>query len=285
MKIIDVKQGSPEWHALRRTHIGASECAAIMGQDPYKSAYQIWRNKVFGEPTVDNYAMKQGRELEPVARKLLEEIMGIEFPPVTCISEGYPWMMASLDGLSAENTVLEIKCPLEATFSKLMANDGLTIPATWQWQIQHQLCVTNLKKAILFVYNESKSVQIEVPRDEDMISQLIEKEGHFWHQYVLKFERPPYEADEVEKRIDVDWIEKADKWQRAKRALLDAEAVEESARNELIDATDGRNTEGGGVKVTKYSRQGNVDYKSIPELQDVDLEPYRKPSTVSWRVS
>lgn len=286
MKIIDVTQGSVEWHALRRTHIGASECAAIMGDDPYTTPYQVWRKKVFGDQTEDNYAMERGRELEPVARAAFEEKMGCMFSPLTAISEEYPWMLASFDGVSDDGTAcVEIKCPLPKNFYKLMVGDEINIPMNWQWQIQHQLCVSGFEMAFLLIYGGSGSIEIRVPRDEVMIAQLIEKERHFWHNYVLKFEKPPYEALDVELRSDPEWLEKSIKWQKAHKARLDAEAEEESARNELIEATDDQNCEGGGIKVTKYVRQGNVDYKAVPELEGVDLELYRKPSTVAWRIT
>lgn len=285
MKIVNVVQGSEEWHILRRTHIGASECAAVMGLDTYVTPYQVWRKKLLGDKTEDTYAMERGRELEPIARKVLEEKKGHAFQPVTCISDQYPWMMASLDGLNDDGTILEIKCPLPKNFSKILTNDGLNVPISWQWQIQHQLCVTELKEAILFVYSEAEAMEVTIPRDEDMIAQLIEKERHFWHSYVLKYQQPPYQEGDIELRTDSDWLEKAIKWQKAHQARLDAEAAEESARNELIEAAADRSCEGGGIKVTKYMRQGNVDYKAIPQLSGVDLEAYRKPSTVTWRIT
>jgi len=34
-----------EQRAARMTGIGASECAAIMGFDPYRTAHQVWLEK------------------------------------------------------------------------------------------------------------------------------------------------------------------------------------------------------------------------------------------------
>jgi predicted phage-related endonuclease len=37
---------TPEQIAIRRTRIGSSEVGAILGIDPYKSAYDVWTEKM-----------------------------------------------------------------------------------------------------------------------------------------------------------------------------------------------------------------------------------------------
>ena len=49
MIIHEVKQGSPEWHALRANTRNASEAPAMMGVSPYKSRSALVREKATGK--------------------------------------------------------------------------------------------------------------------------------------------------------------------------------------------------------------------------------------------
>ena len=61
--------------------------------------------------------------------------------------------------------------------------------------------------------------------------------------------------------------------------------MEKRWRKQLIEMAGESCAEGACVKVTKYIRRGNVDYGAIPALKDMDLNEYRKPSTIAWRIT
>ena len=42
--------------------------------------------------------------------------------------------------------------------------------------------------------------------------------------------------------------------------------------------------QGAGVTVTRYWRQGSVDYKKVPQLQGLDLSPYRGKARQEVRI-
>ena len=66
-----------EWLAIRRTTIGASEVASLLGANPYMSAYELFMHKTGAIPPVEETgAMRRGRHLESVAIEMLRE----EFP-------------------------------------------------------------------------------------------------------------------------------------------------------------------------------------------------------------
>ncbi len=48
MEILDVKQGSPEWLALRVNYFTASEAPAMMGDNPFLSRDQLLHQKKTG---------------------------------------------------------------------------------------------------------------------------------------------------------------------------------------------------------------------------------------------
>ena len=63
------------------------------------------------------------------------------------------------------------------------------------------------------------------------------------------------------------------------------EEQEERWRNQLIFLSGGSNSKGGGISLCQVSRKGAVDYAKVPELRGVNLEPYRKASSISWRIT
>jgi hypothetical protein len=85
-------------------------------------------------------------------------------------------------------------------------------------------------------------------------------------------------------RSDAQWLEKANKWREAKCELEKWKEIEDTLRQELILLAGDNGTAGGGIQLSKSMRKGLVDYEKIPELKGVDLEQYRKPSAIAWRI-
>lgn len=95
----------------------------------------------------------------------------------------------------------------------------------------------------------------------------------------------PKDGSEFIERYDLDWAILVDKWKDSKADLYQATQMEQVYRKKLIEACKGQNTEGYGVKAQKIMRRGSIQYSSIPELQDVDLDQYRDMPTESWRIT
>ena len=53
-------------------------------------------------------------------------------------------------------------------------------------------------------------------------------------------------------------------------------------KGELLALGEGEKVRGAGVTLVKSVRQGNVNYKAIPELAGVDLEKYRGAPSEVW---
>ena len=58
-----------------------------------------------------------------------------------------------------------------------------------------------------------------------------------------------------------------------------------SAKQRLICLASHAKVEGAGVSVTRFFKQGSVDYKRVPQLADVDLEQFRGPGREEVRVT
>jgi hypothetical protein len=59
----------------------------------------------------------------------------------------------------------------------------------------------------------------------------------------------------------------------------------ENAKAALIALTSHTSESGAGVKVTRFSKAGSVDYKRVPELKGVDLEQYRGKAREEVRIT
>lgn len=106
----------------RRATLGASEIAAVVGVDEYRTADDVWRAKVEGVETPDNEHMVRGRCLEAGLLDWWEHIEGVRLERRTDTTERDPrqrfvlhpngWASATLDGLAEDGRVVEVKCPV-----------------------------------------------------------------------------------------------------------------------------------------------------------------------------
>ncbi len=276
-------QGSDEWLEWRKTRIGASDSAAILGLSPWKTAYQLWEEKVgLKESEPVNERMQRGIDLEPKARECFNHMVSLKVEPLVCIHPEHKWMVASLDGLAeirkGETFAVEIKC----NGSKNHQEAGMgRIPEYYQCQMQHQMAVTGLEWMYYFSFDGENGIVLTLPRDDKFIDNLIDKEKEFYH-CMQNFIPPnqPY----VEKN-DPTWLEKVKQWKDTKSQIEWLESAEKSLRNDLIELSQGSNCRGAGIKLSKVVSKGTVDYKSIPEIAAVDLDKYRKKPTECWKIT
>ncbi len=83
---------------------------------------------------------------------------------------------------------------------------------------------------------------------------------------------------------DFFWTEAATAFTLAKREA-DAQAERlDAARQALVALAQHPKEQGAGVSVTRYWKQGNVDYKKVPQLLGLDLSPYRGKTRQEVRV-
>lgn len=278
------EQGSKEWHDLRRNKIGASDCPVVMGIDPWKSPYQLFQEKFGLLEVPDNYAMRRGRELEPLAREEFHKATGITVEPDVRFHPELGWMMASLDGISTDGKeAVEIKCPSPDSLTFKLAVDG-KVPDHYNAQIQHQMAVLGLNTMFYFVFDGATGIVLEIKRDDAFIDNIYEKETAFWNR-LRNFDPPELIEKDYREIASDEWNRWVNVYNEADALLKDAEEKKEQARKALIDLSNGLNSKGNGLTLTKYVRRGTIDYSAIPELSGKDLEPYRKKPSETWRIT
>lgn len=276
-------QQTEEWLEMRKSKIGASDAPVIMGVSPWKSVYSLWEEKVgFRVNPPGTYAMQRGLDLEEKARKCFESKTNLIVFPRVMFHSDYNWMMASMDGLDIEEkNAVEIKCPGKE--DHLVAVNGM-IPDKYYPQLQHQMEVCNLDKMFYFSFDGDDGVIVECQRDDKYIKKLLKEERDFY-DHMVDFVPPKMSEKDFDVRTDDIWRSSVEEWTRASQELSKWERIEKDLKQELIAMTNGKNTKGAGITVSKVLRKGNVDYSKIKELNGIDLDTYRKDPVEYWKIS
>lgn len=188
-----------QWLEERKTGIGASDAAAIIGMNPWKTNIQLWQEKT-GEVELEDIGDKPVVKYGNDAESLLRELFILDFPQYSVKydefkmfrNKVYPFMFATLDGwIEGERMgVLEIKTtqimnPMQ--WSKWKGG----IPDNYYIQCLHQLIATGydfviLKAQIKHGFEDMKLTTrhytIEKNDVLDDMAYLLEKEIKFWDQ-------------------------------------------------------------------------------------------------------
>jgi len=163
MNILNLVQGSDEWHAVRATRMTASEAPAMMSATKKMSRNELLKAKSLGtEKEVSEYVQKflfdKGHEMEASARPLVEEIVGEELFPTTGETEDGEYL-ASFDGMTMMGDILFEHKMWNETLAEAVRNEKL--PAEYYWQLEHQLMVADEAEKVIFVVSDGTNENFE----------------------------------------------------------------------------------------------------------------------------
>lgn len=199
MNIVTVQQGSSDWQALRKNHLCASDAPVILGASKYKTRDQYIHEKATGfEPEHSEHTQRlfaKGHEAEVAARAIIEEQIGEDLFPATCVSNCGTYL-ASVDGMTMDGTLL---------FEHKLLNDDLRqqiaageLSPMYYWQLEHQFLVTGATKA-LFVASDGTAenmLQLEYTHVPERREQLIKAWMQVCHDISI-YEPPAPQVDVV----------------------------------------------------------------------------------------
>ncbi len=274
-----MEQRTESWEEWRSKGLGSSDAPIIMGVSPWMTPYQLWELKTKRvKPKESNWAMERGNQLEPKARAHYQLLCELDMPATLMEHKLYNCLRASLDGFNPSDggRILEIKCPGKEDHAKAVAGQ---IPEKYIWQLVHQLAVADATVADYFSFDGSRGVIVPFQRDLKLEEKLIEKMLHFWE--LVKTDTPP-DFTYRDFKVLRGKKEKA-LFGKFKKLKLEADAVTErleSVRKEIIEQIADPRVICADVQLIRSERKGSVDYAKIPELKQVDLERYRKKSSL-----
>lgn len=194
-----------EWLAARKSYIGGSDAACIIGMNPWRTNVQLWEEKTGRRQPeeVDNPFVRYGAAAEGPLRDLFK----LDYPQYRVsheenyifVNDMYPFAHASLDGLLVDEDgrlgVLEIKTT-KINGAAQSEKWRERIPDNYFCQVLHYMAVMEADFAVLkaqLKYQTStvtKHYFIERSDYEDDIQYLMAKEKEF-SEYIKKGIEPP----------------------------------------------------------------------------------------------
>jgi len=175
MKIHKAEQGTEEWLKARLGKMTASNAQTIQANGAglttyvYQKVAEILSGKM--EDSYINADMERGNELEDTARSSYEMETGNKVKAVGfCEMDKHTG--ASPDGFIGKDGLIEIKCPRDYNYVRMLHTKK--IDPKYDWQMQMQMFVTNRKWCDYVVFHENFNdlIIIRVKRDEDKIAKI-----------------------------------------------------------------------------------------------------------------
>ena len=91
-------------------------------------------------------------------------------------------------------------------------------------------------------------------------------------------------SEEEDSLEDKAWIRTADELFKVGRKRKRLDKKYKKLSKELQKRSDNQTTKKGRYKYRLIPRKGAIDYRQIPELEEVDLEGYRKDEVDTWKL-
>lgn len=283
-----------EWEDIRGNGIGGSDSGAIIGVNRYKSAIDVYTDKIKGSEFKGNKYTHWGHNLEPVVFKEFQRLHDDFYCYEVPFTMKNGCLIANVDGMCYDLEkgwgVIEIKT------ANAFANkewNGDTVPDTYFAQVQHYLAVTGLNYGyIVCLIGGNTYKEFYVERAENDIELIRNKCTTFWEENILK-EIPPMPdgteayskyllaeaeglSDEV---VELDSIkDKGEEYKaikseiealESKKKLLEQEILKEMNENDCKKAT------AGDFKFTIVCQnRSSVDKKKMyaenPEVKEIE---------------
>ena len=211
---IDLSKISKEdWLAIRNIlGIGASDVPVALGINKYKTAYQLWQEKVAEEVTpVQNKFMRAGLLLEDAIITAYEEDCNrmVIRPKEIVIHPKHDCLFCTPDGIIVDdiqgNGVFQAKSTNKNVYESWKEEETETqsIPLIYYCQVQAEMECCNLNWAILalFLTDTRDFVYVPIKRDQEFIDKMVLFLVAWWEKFVLQNEAPPmtsFEFDHIQ---------------------------------------------------------------------------------------
>lgn len=190
-----------EWLEWRRKGIGGSEAGAILGVSPYKTARDVYFEKLGRVPDAEEeknwVALEVGNRLEELVALIFSKKTGYRVWQEKVMYQHplYPFMIADIDYFFEmdDGTIGILECKTSNIYNKDKW-DNDSVPYHYEMQCRHYMAVKNLNIsccACLFSNSEDDFVYRFIERDPDIEEAMIEEEGSFWCDHVMKGIEPP----------------------------------------------------------------------------------------------
>jgi len=176
MKIYNFDQRTEDWYNIRKGKMTASNASIIAtnGKGLETYIYSLMAD-YYSNAEQEHYVnadMQRGIDLEPEAKIEFQFYTGLDVQEVGFV-ELNEYVGVSPDGLVGDDGLIEVKCPKDDIYFRLLLNDN--IKPEYIAQMQMQMLVTERKHCYFVSYNPNfeKTLFIKkIDRDEEMIAKI-----------------------------------------------------------------------------------------------------------------
>lgn len=175
------------WFELRYGRITASKSYEVSRCKTFDGCLV---SLIFGARTVQTPMMKRGQKLEDKVREVAEDKLGMKFKKCGLfISNEYPMIAGSPDGINEQKSLIEIKCPsTEKHFESYIKGGNITRKCLAQVQIQMFCAKVNLTYFCVASsdFEITKKVTIlPVTYNDKYVRELIVHLVSFWELHIF----------------------------------------------------------------------------------------------------
>lgn len=197
-----------DWLNYRRRGIGGSDVAAILGVSPFRTARDIYYDKigvVAVEPDESNWVpLEVGNLLEDLVARIFQKKTGYRVFKIKKMfyHPKHPFMLADVDYFvelpDGTIALLEIKTTNYNAKDHWWLDGREVVPVYYELQGRHYMAVMDYDRVFfccLYGNTEDEVIIREVKRDLAYEEEMIYLEQAFWEGYVQKRIPPPYVED------------------------------------------------------------------------------------------
>jgi putative phage-type endonuclease len=186
------------WLRLRKTLLGASEVACVLGLSQYKSRLAIYIDKLSDSTTeVFSERFDAGHRIEPVIADWIRDTKGMKVLPSPGLirSNEFEWLGATPDRMNELGEPIELKT--SDTWVKAEWTDSP--PAAYVIQVLVQMICLGARRGYLGVLHGDFTFGFyTIEWDDEAVDQIIRLTRKFWTENVLaKIAPEPVTADEA----------------------------------------------------------------------------------------
>ena len=244
---------TPEQLELRKTGLGSSDIAAVVGLNRFRSPLDVYQEKTGLAPGFEgNEYTYWGSAIEPVIANRYAEEEGVELQECdTLVHPDHPFALATPDrAIVGKPVLVEIKCSGMRRSTDWGDPGTDRVPAHYLIQCQWQMLVASalapepieqVHLAALFSGNRYEVYIIDA--DHRLQEHLLRVGGQFWNEHVVLEEPPPIDGSQRSTAwLNEYWVshddeiveapEKAIIWAEQLKAARAGEELHKEARRE-----------------------------------------------------
>ncbi len=178
------------WLESRRTGLGGSDIAAVLGLSPFATPHDVWLDKLGKAPQQEETeAMKWGIYNEEAAARRYADTHGVPLTKGGFIRDmEHPYLCGTPDYIDTANNVLvEIKCPASWTIKSWNGE----LPVYYWAQMQHYMYLTGMRNAVLVTYSDGRMYkEWPVTYDEQWYLATRERLHEWWITHIIGLVEP-----------------------------------------------------------------------------------------------